>query len=124
MVECVPNFSEGRRPEVMDAIQAAASSVPRTLVLDRHVDAAHNRMVLTIAGEPGPVAEAAFRAAARAAELIDLNIHQGVHPRIGATDVMPFVPLGSTSMQVCIELAQRVGRRLAAELDLPIYLYA
>jgi glutamate formiminotransferase len=124
VVECVPNFSEGQREDVMDAIQTAATSAPRTLVLDRHVDAAHNRMVLTIAGEPGPVAEAAFRAAARAAELIDLNVHQGVHPRIGATDVMPFVPLGSTSMQVCIELAQRVGRRLAAELDLPIYLYA
>jgi glutamate formiminotransferase len=124
LVECVPNFSEGRRPDVMDAIQAAASSVPGALVLDRHEDAAHNRMVLTIAGQPGPVAEAAFRAAARAAKLIDLNEHQGVHPRIGATDVVPFVPLGSTSLQVCIELAHRVGRRLAAELDIPVYLYA
>jgi glutamate formiminotransferase len=124
LVECVPNFSEGRRPDVMDSIQAAASSARGAHVLDRHADATHNRMVLTIAGEPGPVAEAAFRAAARAAELIDLSMHSGVHPRIGATDVMPFVPLGSTSMQVCVELAQRVGRRLAAELDLPIYLYA
>jgi glutamate formiminotransferase len=124
LVECVPNFSEGRRQDVMDAIQAAAASVRGAPMLDRHVDATHNRMVLTFAGEPGPVAEAAFRAAARAAELIDLREHRGVHPRIGATDVMPFVPLGSTSMQLCVELAQRVGRRLAAELDLPVYLYA
>jgi glutamate formiminotransferase len=80
-------------------------------------------MVLTLAGTPGPVAEAAFRATARAAGLIDLDQHRGVHPRIGATDVVPFVPLGATSMQVCIELAVRVGRRIAAELDLPVYLY-
>src|SRR3984893_359812 len=123
LVECVPNFSEGTRPRVMDAIQAAASSVRGAVVLDRHADAVHNRMVLTIAGAPGPVAEAAFRATARAATLIDLNEHRGVHPRIGATDVVPFVPLGATSMQICVELAVRVGRRIAAELDLPVYLY-
>jgi glutamate formiminotransferase len=123
LVECVPNFSEGTRPRVMDAIQAAASSVRGAVVLDRHADPVHNRMVLTIAGSPGPVAEAAFRATARAATLIDLNEHRGVHPRIGATDVLPFVPLGATSMHVCIELARRVGRRIAAELDLPVYLY-
>jgi glutamate formiminotransferase len=107
----------------MDAIQTAAAEVVGARVLDRHADAVHNRMVLTIAGTPGPVAEAVFRAAARAAELIDLDVHRGVHPRIGATDVIPFVPLGATSMQVCIELALRVGRRIAAELDLPVYLY-
>src|SRR5579859_5883688 len=123
LVECVPNFSEGTRPRVMDAIQEAASSVRGAVVLDRHADPVHNRMVLTIAGAPGPVAEAAFRATARAATLIDLNEHRGVHPRIGATDVVPFVPLGATSMQVCIELAVRTGRRIAAELDLPVYLY-
>ena len=124
LVECVPNFSEGSRPEVMDAIQAAASGVDGARVLDRHADAVHNRMVLTIAGTPGPVAEAAFRATRQAAELIDLNTHHGVHPRMGATDVVPFVPLGATSMQVCVELAVRVGRRIAAELDIPVYLYA
>jgi len=124
LVACVPNFSEGRRPDVMDAIQSAAASVSRALVLDRHADAAHNRMVLTIAGPPGAVAESAFRAASAAASLIDLETHRGVHPRMGATDVVPFVPLGSTTMQTCVELAQRVGRRLAAELDLPVYLYA
>ena len=123
MVECVPNFSEGTRQEVMDAIQAAAASVRGAWVLDRHADSVHNRMVLTIAGTPGPVAEAAFRAAARASELIDLSQHRGVHPRIGATDVVPFVPLGATSMQVCVELAVRVGMRIAAELDVPVYLY-
>ncbi|MGI9146059.1 MAG: glutamate formimidoyltransferase [Chloroflexota bacterium] len=119
----MPNFSEGTRPEVMDAIHAAVSSVPGSVVLDRHADGVHNRMVLTVAGWPGAVAEAAFRGTARAAALIDLNQHQGVHPRIGATDVVPFAPLGRTSMQVCVELAQRVGRRIAAELDLPVYLY-
>jgi glutamate formiminotransferase len=124
LVECVPNFSEGQRPEVMDAIQAAAESVRGVALLDRHADAAHNRMVLTMAGSPGVVAEAAFRAVAHAATLIDLQSHRGVHPRIGATDVVPFVPLGSTPMQLCIELAHRVGRRIAAELDLPVYLYA
>ena len=123
LVECVPNFSEGTRPAVMDAIQAAAASVRGAAVLDRHADAVHNRMVLTIAGGPGPVAEAAFRATARATASIDLDVHQGVHPRIGATDVVPFVPLGATSMQLCIELAVRVGRRIAAELDVPVYLY-
>jgi glutamate formiminotransferase len=123
LVECVPNFSEGTRPRVMDAIQAAARSVRGAVVLDRHADPVHNRMVLTIAGSPGPVGEAAFRATASAAALIDLNEHRGVHPRIGATDVVPFVPLGATSMQVCVELAIRVGRRIAAELDLPVYLY-
>jgi glutamate formiminotransferase len=123
LVECVPNFSEGTRPEVMDAIQSAAAEVGGARVLDRHSDAVHNRMVLTIAGTPGPVAEAVFRAVARAASLIDLNTHRGVHPRIGATDVVPFVPLGSTSMQVCVDLAVRVAMRIAAELDLPVYLY-
>jgi glutamate formiminotransferase len=107
----------------MAAIQAAAEGVRGAAVLDRHADAVHNRMVLTIAGPPGPVAEAAFRATARAAALIDMREHQGVHPRIGATDVVPFVPLGATSMRVCVELAVRVGRRIAAELDLPVYLY-
>src|SRR3979409_2068548 len=99
LVECVPNFSEGQRPEVMDAIQTAANSARGAAVLDRHADAVHHRMVLTIAGAPGAVAEAAFRAVRQAAELIDLSRHRGVHPRIGAADVVPFVPLGSTDMQ-------------------------
>src|SRR5256885_1788409 len=108
----------------MDAIQGAVESVKGIALLDRHADAAHNRMVLTFAGAPGPIAEAAFRAVVRAAELVDLATHHGVHPRIGATDVLPFVPIGSTSMQLAIDLAKRVGRRIAAELDLPVFLYA
>jgi glutamate formiminotransferase len=123
LVECVPNVSEGRRPEVMQAVQAAVEAVRGIVLLDRHADAVHNRMVLTFAGPPGPVAEAAFRCVARAAALIDLRQHQGVHPRLGATDVVPFVPLGATRMPLCVDLAQRVGRRIAAELDLPVYLY-
>src|SRR5438105_5213237 len=112
LVECVPNFSEGRRVEVMDAIQAAAESVTGARVLDRHADAVHNRMVLTIVGSAGPVAEAAFRATARATQLINLDQHEGVHPRIAATDVVPLVPVGATRMQVCLELARLVGRRV------------
>jgi glutamate formiminotransferase len=123
LVECVPNFSEGRRADVMDAIQAAAASVPGAILLDRHADPAHNRMVLTIAGSPGPVAESAFRATARATTLINLDEHRGEHPRIGATDVVPFVPLGTTAMRLCVELAIRLGRRIAAELEVPVYLY-
>jgi glutamate formiminotransferase len=123
LVECVPNVSEARRPEVMDAVQAAVDGVRGVVLLDRHADPVHNRMVLTFAGPPGPVAEAAFRCVARSAELIDLRQHRGVHPRMGATDVVPFVPLGSTRMALCVELAHRVGRRISAELDLPVYLY-
>jgi glutamate formiminotransferase len=123
LVECVPNVSEARRPEVIDTIQAAVEGARGVVLLDRHADAVHNRTVLTFAGPPGPVAEAAFRCVARSAELIDLRQHRGVHPRIGATDVVPFAPLGSSPMTLCIELAQRVGRRIGAELDLPVYLY-
>jgi glutamate formiminotransferase len=124
LVECVPNFSEGRDPAVMDSIEAAVRDVRGVAVLDRHADAVHNRMVLTFAGPIGAVAEAAFRCTRRASQLIDLRTHRGVHPRIGATDVLPFVPLGSTPMAVCVDLARRVGRRIAAELGLPVYLYA
>lgn len=123
LVECVPNFSEGRRPEVIGAIRAAAY-VPGVTVLDLHSDAVHNRMVLTLVGGPGDVAEAAFRCAARAAELIDLTVHTGEHPRIGATDVIPFVPVSGVAMSDCVALAEQVGERLARELGIPIYLYA
>jgi glutamate formiminotransferase len=123
LVECVPNFSEGRRPAVIAAIRAAAESVERVVVLDQHADAVHNRSVLTFAGPTEAVAEAAFRAAARAAALIDLNQHEGQHPRMGATDVLPFVPLGATTMAECVELALVVGRRIGEELGIPVYLY-
>jgi glutamate formiminotransferase/formiminotetrahydrofolate cyclodeaminase len=123
IVECVPNFSEARRPEVVEAIMAAVTSVPGVVLLDRHSDADHNRTVLTFAGEPQPVAEAAFRAIAKAAELINLEHHRGEHPRIGASDVVPFVPVRNVSMQECVELARQVGKRVGEELGIPVYLY-
>src|SRR3989337_2248141 len=123
IVECVPNFSEARRAEVVEAILAAISSVPEVHVLDRHSDLDHNRTVITFVGSPQAVEEAAFRGIARAAELIDLNLHTGEHPRIGATDVVPFVPISGVSMQDCVEIARRVGSRVGNELGIPVYLY-
>ena len=123
LVECVPNFSEGRRPDVIEAIRGAAESAG-AWVLDVHSDAAHNRSVLTFAGAPDTALEAAFRCVQRAAQLIDMRLHRGEHPRIGATDVVPFVPLGDTSMARCIDLADRLGERIGAELGIPVYLYA
>jgi len=124
LVECVPNFSEGRRPEVIAAIRDAAAAVPGVTVLDLHADPVHNRMVLTFVGEPAAVSEAAFRSAEQAARLIDMTTHQGEHPRIGATDVIPFVPVAGATMDECIELASVLGQRLGQELGIPIYLYA
>jgi len=123
LVECIPNFSEARRPEVIDQIIAAIISVEGARLLDRSSDLDHNRTVLTFAGEPLAVEEAAFRAIKTASELIDLNQHTGAHPRIGATDVVPFVPLSNVSMGECIALAQRLGKRVGLELSLPVYLY-
>jgi len=107
----------------MDAIHAAAATTPGVTVLDRHADAAHNRMVLTFVGDPSSVVEAAFRCAARAADLIDMTEHWGEHPRIGATDVIPFVPLNGVSMPECVTLAETLGARLGSELGIPVYLY-
>ena len=124
LVECVPNFSEGRRQAVIAAIRNTAAAVRDVWVLDLHADAVHNRMVLTMAGAPESVAEAAFRCVERAAQLIDMTEHRGEHPRIGATDVVPFVPLAGTSMDQCIELANRLGQRVGDDLGIPVYLYA
>ncbi|MGB9640830.1 MAG: glutamate formimidoyltransferase [Anaerolineales bacterium] len=123
IVECVPNFSEARRPEVVEAIMAAVTSVSGVVLLDRHSDMDHNRTVLTFAGEPQAVGEAAFRSIAKAAELIDLNHHSGEHPRIGATDVVPFVPVRGVTMEECVQLARQVGERVGKELGIPVYLY-
>jgi glutamate formiminotransferase len=132
LVEAVPNLSEGRRPEVVDEIVAAfAGADPGVLVLDRSSDPDHNRTVLTLAG-PGPALVSAAVAGARAcARLIDLTRHQGVHPRMGALDVLPFVPLGEATRLAgaadpdldCAALAERAGRRIAAEAGVPVYLY-
>jgi glutamate formiminotransferase len=132
LVECVPNFSEGRRPEVVEEIVAAfAGADPGVLVLDRSSDPDHHRTVLTLAG-PGPaLVEAAVAGARACARLIDLNRHRGVHPRMGALDVLPFVPLGAATRVRgaadpeldCAALAERAGRRVAAEAGVPVYLY-
>jgi glutamate formiminotransferase/formiminotetrahydrofolate cyclodeaminase len=123
LVECIPNFSEGRRPEVIEAIRSAIAQVPGVRVLDVHSDADHNRSVITFAGPPPAVAQAAFAAIARAAERIDLDVHTGEHPRIGATDVVPFVPLAGSTMEDCVQLARGLGRRVGEELGIPVYLY-
>ncbi|MBV6399753.1 MAG: hypothetical protein CNIPEHKO_00030 [Anaerolineales bacterium] len=123
LIECIPNFSEARRPEIIDQIVAAIQAVSEVKLLDRSSDLDHNRTVLTFAGSPAGVEEAAFRAIKTAAELIDLDTHTGEHPRIGATDVCPFVPLSGATMDECVAIAQRLGQRVAGELSLPVYLY-
>ncbi len=123
LIECIPNFSEARRPEVIDQIVAAIISVDGASLLDRSSDLDHNRTVLTFAGSPEAVEEAAFRAIKTAAKLINLDQHTGAHPRIGATDVCPFVPLRDVSMEECIALSQRLGQRVGLELSIPVYLY-
>jgi len=123
LVECVPNFSEARRPEVVEMIVNAIAAVPSVVILDRHSDVDHNRTVVTFVGTPQVVEEAAFAGIAKAAELIDLEQHTGEHPRIGATDVVPFIPISGVEMQECIEMAERLGRRVGKELGIPVYLY-
>jgi glutamate formiminotransferase len=122
-IECIPNFSEGRSREVIDAIAAVIRGVRGVAVLDIHADVDHNRSVITFAGPKEAVAEAAFRATQTAAELIDMNQQRGQHPRVGATDVLPFVPLAGATLAECVVLAQTVGRRIGDELGIPVYLY-
>jgi glutamate formiminotransferase len=124
IIECVPNFSEGRRLPVLEALAETIRTVHAVRLLDVSADPDHNRAVFTFAGEGEAVLEAAFRSARVAVERIDLRVHQGVHPRIGAVDVIPFVPLRGATMDACVALAHRLGARLAADLDLPVYLYA
>ena len=123
IVECIPNFSEGRDPGVIDAIASAIAAVEGVFVLDKTMDADHHRSVITFAGEPEGVLEASVRAVAAAAELIDLTTHEGEHPRIGALDVLPFVPIKGVTMSDCVALARRAGERIARELHIPAYLY-
>ncbi len=124
LVECVPNFSEGRNPEIYTAIADAIRAVRGTRVLNVSADADHNRSVISFAGPPEAVLEGAFQAIATAARLINMDEHSGEHPRLGATDVCPFVPVRGISMQECVALARRLGERVGAELDIPVYLYA
>ncbi len=123
LIECIPNFSEARRPEVVEAIAKSIASVSGIHILDRHSDLDHNRTVITFVGSPQAVEEAAFLGIARAAQLIDLDHHSGEHPRLGAADVVPFVPISGASMEDCIQIAQRLGQRVGDQLDIPVYLY-
>ena len=123
LIECVPNFSEGREAPKMDAIVEAMRSVPGVSILDRSSDADHNRSVVTLAGEPEAVAEAAICGVGKAAELIDLTRHSGVHPRIGATDVLPFIPVEGCTIEDCVDLAHRVGREIWGRYRIPVYFY-
>jgi glutamate formiminotransferase / formiminotetrahydrofolate cyclodeaminase len=122
-IECVPNFSEGRDPAVVHALIEAVTAVPDVWLLHHTMDADHHRSVLTFAGLPDAVGEAALRAITTATELIDLHRHEGVHPRIGATDVVPFVPIHDIGMAECIRLAQAVGQEVGTRLGIPVFLY-
>lgn len=123
LVECIPNFSEARRSDVVEKIIQSIQSVPGVTILDRHSDLDHNRTVVTFVGSPTSVEEAAFQGVKCAAGLINLDEHQGAHPRIGAADVVPFVPISDITMQECIEMARRLGKRVGTELNIPVYLY-
>jgi glutamate formiminotransferase len=124
LIESVPNVSEGRRLDVVDRLADAIEAGPGVYLLDRTSDASHNRSVFTIAGEHGPVSDALERLVAAAVHDIDMEAHSGEHPRIGAIDVIPFVPLASTTMDDCVELARSFGERIAARFQLPVFLYA
>jgi glutamate formiminotransferase len=123
IVECVPNFSEGRRAETVARLVEVIESVEGATVLDTHMDADHNRSVITFVAAPAVVVEAAVRAVALAAELIDLRAHAGQHPRIGATDVLPFVPVRGVTLEECAALAHAAGERIAGELGIPVFFY-
>jgi glutamate formiminotransferase len=123
LVECVPNFSEGRRLEVINAIVNEARAVPGVKVLDHSSDADHNRTVLTFVGEPQSAQKAAFACCSKAAELIEMEKHRGGHPRIGATDVIPFVPVSGVTMEECVTLAHELGKEIAEKLSIPVYFY-
>src|ERR1700758_2861341 len=123
LIECVPNFSEGRDAAKVDAIVAAISSVPGVYVLDREMDADHNRSVITLAGDPDAVAEAALLGTGKAMTLIDLTKHTGAHPRVGATDVLPFIPIDGVTIEDCVALAHRVGDEIWKRYRIPVFFY-
>jgi glutamate formiminotransferase/glutamate formiminotransferase/formiminotetrahydrofolate cyclodeaminase len=123
LVECVPNFSEGRKPETVQSIADAILGVETACVLDTHIDPDHNRSVITFVASPERVVDAAVRAVKRASELIDMRTHWGEHPRLGATDVLPFVPVHGVTMDDCVRLAHEAGHRIVHELSIPVYYY-
>jgi len=124
LVECVPNFSEGRNKKSIDAVAQTIATVEGVELLDVDAGASTNRTVVTFVGDPEAALEAAFQAIAKAAQLIDMRQHRGAHPRMGATDVCPFVPVTGVTMAECVELAKRLGDRVGKELSIPVYLYA
>jgi len=123
LVECVPNFSEGRKLETVRLIAEAIAAVDSACVLDTHIDPDHNRSVITFVARPEKVVKAAVNSVKRAAELIDMRLHEGEHPRLGATDVLPFVPVRGVSMDDCIAIAHEAGEIIARELSIPVYYY-
>jgi len=123
LVECVPNFSEGRRAEVIEAILSEIKSVEGVMLLDREMDKDHNRAVISFVGGPQEAKTAAFKAIAKAAQLIDMDQHKGEHPRMGATDVVPFVPISGVTMDECVTLAKELGKEVGEKLGIPVYLY-
>src|ERR1051325_5178615 len=122
LVECVPNFSEGRDQTKVDAI-VEAMKIPGVSLLDREMDADHNRCVITIVGDREAIAEAAIRGVGKASELIDLTKHQGAHPRIGAADVVPFIPIEGVTLEECVKLSERLANEVWTKLRVPVYLY-
>src|SRR5881396_3633871 len=123
LIECVPNFSEGRDLDVIRQITTAISSVDGVSLLDVDPGASTNRTVVTFVGSPDAAVEAAFQAIKKAAELIDMRKHKGAHPRMGATDVCPFIPVSNVSWEEAIACAHQLGKRVAEELNIPVYLY-
>lgn len=123
IIECIPNFSEGQRREVIDALVEAAKSVPGVMLLDHSSDPSHNRSVFTLVGDPEHIGEAAFRLCKLASEKIDMTHHTGEHPRMGATDVIPFVPIQEVTVEECIEISKQVAQRIWDELKIPSFLY-
>lgn len=123
IVECVPNFSEGKDQKIMRAIFDAAASIKQAKVFELESNMDHNRMLFTIVGEPGSVTDAVFEAIKKATELIDMNKHKGEHPRIGATDVVPFIPVSGITMKECVELSNKLAKRVADELKIPVFMY-
>jgi glutamate formiminotransferase len=123
LIECVPNFSEGRDAAKVDALAAAIREVPGVFLLGRESDGDHNRSVITFVGEPEAVTEAAVRGVGKAAEIIDLTRHRGAHPRVGATDVLPFVPVQGVTMEDCVAVAKKAGRAIWERYRIPVYFY-
>ncbi len=123
IVECVPNFSEGRKPETVARLVQAIQAIDTTCVLDTHIDADHNRSVITFVAAPEKIVEAAVRVVAVASELIDMRQHRGEHPRLGATDVLPFIPIRGVSMEDCVAIAHEAGERIASGLSIPVFFY-